>query len=93
MNTRASGSVGEPFAGTRTQLRQCPTLAGDDRALITHQIECGRCLQRQREHYHKCHRCAYRGKAADHFIPHSVVLGRAEDNGLPTGFIDIPRDG
>jgi len=45
-------------------MRQCPTLPGDARALITHQIEVGLCMERQRCNYHKCHRCAYRGQSA-----------------------------
>ena len=45
--------------------RQCPTLPGELRSLITHKIERGLCQQRQREYYHKCHRCVYRGKPTD----------------------------
>ena len=38
-------------------MRQCPTLSGDERPLITHSISSCLCLERQREFYHKCHRC------------------------------------
>ena len=46
-------------------MRQCPTLAGDDRPLFAHSIANDVCMQRQREFYHKCHRCVFRGEAAD----------------------------
>ena len=46
-------------------MRQCPTLAGDERPLIAHTIVNGVCAQRQREFYHKCHRCVLRGKPLD----------------------------
>ena len=46
-------------------MRQCPTLAGDDRPLIAHSIDNGLCMDRQRGFYHKCHRCVFNGKPAD----------------------------
>ena len=54
-------------------MRQCPSLNGDERALITHTIENGVCMQRQREFYHKCHRCQFNGKAADFVLPEPEV--------------------
>ena len=54
-------------------MRQCPTLSGDQRPLITHSIESCLCMQRQREFYHKCHRCVFRGKAADFVLPEGAA--------------------
>ena len=54
-------------------MRQCPTLPGDERALIAHTISGPLCLERQREFYHKCHRCVFRGKPAD-FAPQNSEL-------------------
>lgn len=64
--------------------RQCPTIPGKTESLITHQIEPGRCMQRQREHYHKCFGCAYRGKPANHVIE-PAVLGAAPTAGATNG--------
>lgn len=61
-------------------MRQCPTLAGDERPLIAHSIASEVCMQRQREFYHKCHRCVFRGKAADFCLPEEV-----ERNGVARG--------
>ena len=52
-----------------TGVRQCPSIGGDARMLITHAIDVTTCMTRQREFYHKCPRCLYRGK------PASFVLG------------------
>ncbi len=46
--------------------RQCPTIPGNERPLITHRIGSEVCFQRQREYYHKCHRCVFRGQPADY---------------------------
>ena len=67
-------------------MRQCPSLCGDERPLITHSISSGLCLQRQRDFYHKCHRCEYRGKAADFVVP-EADLGTARPR-LPELLID-----
>ncbi|MBK8980456.1 MAG: hypothetical protein IPM29_31525 [Planctomycetes bacterium] len=45
--------------------RDCPTLPGDGRSLITHRIDAPLCSKRQNEHYHRCHRCVYRGRPLD----------------------------
>ncbi|MFO1054093.1 MAG: hypothetical protein U1F36_17895 [Planctomycetota bacterium] len=88
MTTRATDPA--PLSvGASPVMRECPTLSGDTRALITHRIACASCMQRQREHYHKCHRCVYQGKPADFVAEAPATLGRAEDNGLPTGFVDL----
>lgn len=56
--------------------RVCPTLPGDQHALITHRIGVTMCQKRQREFYHRCHRCIYRGKAADfHYDPPPQMVG------------------
>ena len=56
--------------------RVCPTLPGDQHALITHRIEVPLCQRRQREFYHRCHRCIYRGKSADfHYDPPPEMVG------------------
>lgn len=69
--------------GEGSCLRQCPTPPGDARALITHNIAVGTCLQRQREFYHKCHRCLYRGKPANYVAErqevNGVIAAREED--------------
>ena len=57
-------------------MRQCPTLAGDDRPLIAHSIANTLCSKRQREFYHKCHRCVFRGKPADYEV---AAPGAPED--------------
>lgn len=61
-------------------MRQCPTLEGDARALITHTISVDLCMSRQRCHYHKCHRCLYRGKPASHVV---------EDGGFARGTVEV----
>lgn len=86
----ASDSASPPPPTCGAQLRDCPTLPGDSRSLITHRIEPSACLERQRQQYHKCYRCLYRGKPAGHVVETAVVLARAEELGIPTGFIDIP---
>ena len=67
------------------QMRQCPTLEGDDRPLIAHTIGPSLCLSRQRGFYHKCHRCVYRGKPADFSlndeIPHAPHLNGSAREG------------
>ncbi len=70
-------------------LRQCPTLPGDLRSLITHRIEPPQCMKRQREHYHKCHRCLYRGQPADLVIPEPPRLGPVAETGYPTQLVDL----
>ena len=62
-------------------MRQCPTLEGDARSLITHTIEVEQCLSRQRCFYHKCHRCAYRGQPAA-FVLEPQEFGR--------GTVEVP---
>lgn len=66
------------------RFRQCPTLPGDGRALITHRIEVPLCQKRQREHYHKCHRCVYRGQSA------SFVYDAPEPM-HPVGEVQLPH--
>jgi hypothetical protein len=63
------------------RMRQCPTLAGDDRPLIAHSIEIALCTRRQREFYHKCHRCVFHGKAADYVVPGSEGAEGPSRNG------------
>ena len=58
-----------PLAIKNTRMRQCPTLRGDERPLITHSIASCLCMERQRDFYHKCHRCEFGGKAADFTLP------------------------
>ena len=43
------------------EMRQCPTLNGDQRPLIAHRIPTGECQSRQEGYYHKCARCTHRG--------------------------------
>ena len=71
--------------------RQCPTLSGDLRSLITHRIRSELCMKRQREHYHKCHRCLYRGQSADLVIPESPRLGAVAETGFPTQLVELPK--
>ena len=64
------------------QMRQCPTLEGEDRPLIAHCIATGQCVERQREFYHKCHRCIYRGKPADFALEPQHQNGVAKERPL-----------
>ena len=57
---------------TENCMRNCPTMHGDSRSLITHSIAVDACLKRQRDFYHKCFRCAYRGKPAG-YVPETVA--------------------
>ena len=72
-------------------LRQCPTLSGDSRSLITHRIEVGLCARRQRENYHKCHRCQYRGKPADYVAEERIELSPIAETGVPKERVDLLR--
>lgn len=80
-----------PATASQPLLRQCPTLRSAGNSLIAHRIDCGSCLQRQRDMYHKCYRCVYQGKPADFVAELPVELGRPEDK-TPVDFIDIPQD-
>lgn len=80
-------------------MRQCPTLKGDTRPLITQRIENPTCLRRQREFYHKCHRCIFNGQPMDFGEPepagrngtvaHDDAEGR---NGLPKPVSETASD-
>lgn len=63
-------------------MRLCPTLAGDDRALIAHSICASECTKRQQEFYHKCHRCLFRGKAED-YVPEPQVAASRNGTASP----------
>lgn len=90
MTARVSDDPDPKVHRTGACLRDCPTLPGDTRSLITHRIETDVCLERQRQQYHKCHRCQYRGKPAGYVVDAAVVLARVEELGIPIGFVDIP---
>ncbi len=77
-----------PASGCSVALRDCPTLSGDVRSLITHRIDTELCQKRQREQYHKCHRCVYRGQPANFVVETAVVLGRVEDKSIPA-FVEL----
>lgn len=64
-------------------MRQCPTLPGDERALIAHTIPGLLCLERQRDFYHKCHRCVFRGKPVDFVHQNSQLNGVATPSPEP----------
>jgi hypothetical protein len=70
-------------------MRQCPTLSGDSRSLITHRIGVGTCARRQREFYHKCHRCQYRGQPADFVADERIELQSIAETGVPKEHVDL----
>jgi hypothetical protein len=81
---------GSPTAAPARAVRQCPTLSGNSQALITHRIEVGQCMKRQREFYHKCHRCQYRGQAADFVAEERIELSPTAETGVPKEHFELP---
>lgn len=64
-------------------MRQCPTLAGDERPLIAHTIVNGVCMEQQRAFYHKCHRCIFSGKPADFVFEPESRNGTTKPTAVP----------